>query len=75
MVSVSVSKRRSQVDCMGKFLKLYSMLKVPFKDVKFGVPFIVITGNILRGKPISGKEKIKLNFYFHNSLWCLKKFF
>ena len=57
MVSISLSKRGSQVDCVGKFLKLYSMLKVPFKDVKFGVPFIVITGNILRGKPIPGKEK------------------
>ena len=22
-----------------------------------------------------GKEKIKLNFYFHNFLWCLKKFY
>ena len=21
-----------------------------------------------------GKEKINLNFYFHTSLWCLKRF-
>ena len=34
-----------------------------------------ITGLTLRRPNYEWREKIKLNFYFNTSLWCLKRFY
>ena len=43
---------------------------------KDGVSMGSSLGPIIPSRPNPGRsEKIKSNFYFHTSLWCLKKFY
>ena len=64
MVSISVSKRGSQVDCVGKFLKLYSMLKVPFKDVNLEFHSLLSLAISSEVNQSQAKRKNKVKFLF-----------
>ena len=59
------------------FLNKVFLQKITCKTIDFLIAYLQVLVNQVNPSPPNPgrREKIKVNFYFHTSLWCLKRFY